>query len=339
MTWTAWRQQRSLVNVMAAVVTTIAILLILMGRHESEVWRNFLSNPCRGNQVSAAHQEFCQSRFQQVMNAGQFNTIAMIIGVSVGPFFGAMLGVNAVARELEVGTTRLAWTQSFSRSRWLLSKFIVNVAILTAVLGPLCLIYDWWNKATHYSARISPTGFPISGFMPFVYSVFAFSLVVLVGLYFRHTGWSLATGLLLTAVVVFFVETGIRPILVSPQFAVVSSSEISLGSSSGFYSSGGIPADSWGRGSGYAPRGTKSIPSAQLLDLSATKMLDCMNSPRGHARNGSEYCVTRLRLESVGLYVPESEFWRLQLSEYGIYLGFALCLAVIGDIRLRRMLA
>jgi ABC-type transport system involved in multi-copper enzyme maturation permease subunit len=339
MTWTAWRQQRSLVITMTTVAVVAAILLIFMGKHESEVWRSFLANPCKGNaDVSAANQNVCGVRLQKVVSAGRFNKIAMIFGVLLGPFFGSILGVNAVARELEVGTTRLAWTQSLSRPRWLASKFSVNVTILLVIFVPLCLIYDWWNAAAHYGARISPLAFPIAGFLPLAYSLVAFSLAVLLGLFLRRAGWSLATGLLLTAVVVLVVEIGIRPILVSPQFVVVSSSEISLGSSIGFYSEGGVPLNSWGRGNGYAPKGTKSTPSAQTLIVYSNKMNQCMSTPRGHTPSGSEYCVTHLHVENVGLYVPGSDFWNLQFSEFAIYFGFALLLTAGSVIKVRRML-
>ena len=340
MTWTAWRQQRSLVVTMTTVAAIAAILLVLMGRYENEVWHSFLASPCKGNQsVSAAYQNVCVGRFQKVQSAGHFNTVAMYFGVLLGPLFGSILGVSAVARELEAGTTRLAWTQSFSRPQWLMSKLSVNGAILVAIFVPLCLIYDWWVTAAHYGARISPSAFPISGFLPLAYSLVAFSLVVLLGLFLRRAGWSLVTGLLLTAVVVFVVEIGIRPILVSPQFVVVSPTEITVGSSSGFYSAGGVPANSWGRGDGYAPKGIKATPSVQMLSEYSDKLTQCMITPRGQTRSGFDYCIRHLGIEEVGLYVPGSDFWKLQLSETAIYLGFALLLTAGSVVRLRRMLA
>ena len=338
--WTAWRQQRSLVIAMTTVASIAGILLILMGRHESEVWHSFLANPCKGNlAVSSAYQAVCEGRLQAVVSAGQFNRIAMIVGVLLGPLFGSILGVNAVARELEVGTTRLAWTQSFSRRRWLMSKVFINGVFILAMFLPLCLIYGWWNTAAHYSARISPSGFPISGFLPLFYSLVSFSLVVLVGLFLRHAGWSLVTGLLVSAVLILVVEIGIRPMLISPQFTVVSPAEVSLGSTSGFYSSGGIPSNSWGRGNGYAPRGIRSTPSAQMLNKYSNKVNQCMNTSRGRTRSGSEYCIRHLGVEYVGLFVPSNDFWNLQLSESAIYLGFVLLLTTGSIIRLRRVLA
>jgi hypothetical protein len=340
MKWTAWRQQRSLVVAMTTVAAIAAVLLVLLGRHESELWRNYLTNPCKGNvRASTKYQGVCAGRLQAVLNVGQFNKIATIFGLLVGPLFGSILGVNAVARELEAGTTRLAWTQSYSRPRWLMSKLSVNGAFLVAIFVPLCLIYDWWNKVAHYSARISPSGFPISGFLPLIYSVVAFSSAVLLGLYLRRAGWSLVTGLLLTAVVVFAVEIGIRPILVSPQFAVVNSSELTQASSSGFYSVGGIPSNSWSRGYGYAPKGIKVTPSAQMLSVYSNKLDRCWNTLRGHSAGGYEYCIRHLRVENVGLYVPDSDFWNLQLSEYAIYLGIGLLLTGGSIVRLRRMMA
>jgi hypothetical protein len=324
---------------MVVAAAVVALFLVVIGRQENEVWRGFLASPCNGSQVSTASGNICESRFQSVLGAGHFNVMAMAIGVLLGPIFGSILGVNAVAREVEVGTTRLAWTQSFSRTRWLMSKFVVNGAILVVTLGTLCAVYGWWIKVAHYSARISPTGFPIAGFLPLVYGVVAFTIVVLLGLVLRHAGWSLVAGLLLTAVLVFVVEHEVRPILASPHFAVVSSTQVSLGSSSGFYSSGGVPSNSWAIGGGVAPSGIKTTPSSHTMEVSSNDLYSCMASPRGQTRDGSAYCMRHLRLEHVGLFVPDSDFWYLQFSEYGIYLAFAFCLAAGANVRLRMMLA
>jgi hypothetical protein len=325
---------------MTAVAVVVAVLLIVIGSHESTLWNSFLANPCKGKiNVPAPYQNICEIRLQNVQSAGQYNRIALICGLALGPLFGLILGVNAVARELELGTTRLAWTQSFSRFRWLMIKCAINGVILVVILVPLCLIFEWWNKAAHYSARLSPSGFLISGFLPLVYSLVAFSLVVLLGLYLRRVGWSLVVGTVLIAIVLFAVETYIRPELVSPQFVVTNAAEVTQGSSTGFYSSGGIPSNSWARGSGYAPQGLKATPSTQTLSAYSNKVYKCFNTARGHEPGGQSYCLEHLHADFVGLYVPDSDFWSLQFSEYAIYLGIGLSLTAGSIVRLRRMMA
>ena len=58
----------------------------------------------------------------------------------IGIFWGAPL----VARELEAGTFRLAWTQSVTRTRWLAVKLGVVGLASMAVAGLLSLMVTWW---------------------------------------------------------------------------------------------------------------------------------------------------------------------------------------------------
>ena len=57
-------------------------------------------------------------------------------------FWGAPL----VARELETGTFRLAWTQSVTRTRWLAVKLALVGLASMAVAGLLSLILTWWSS-------------------------------------------------------------------------------------------------------------------------------------------------------------------------------------------------
>ena len=340
MTWTSWRQQRSLVVAMAFVAAALMAYLVFTGLHEQGIWNQFLAKPCRGDfNPPAQYQNYCGLLLHKVIDAGQFNRFTQIGGLILGPLFGSILGVSAVAREVERGTTRLAWTQSFSRSHWLMSKYIVNIGILSAIFAPMCFLLAWWIGATHYSPRIAPSGFPIAGFLPLLYSIVAFTLVVVLGLFIRRAGWTLAVGLLLTVLAMITMEVRVRPLLVPSEFVVVSSLQVTQGSSSGFYSPGGPPSNSWDRGTGFVPIGTKKTPSAAELILYANKMNRCMTPARSRTTTGYSFCLKHLDIEYIGLFVPNSDFWNLQFLEGSIYFGFALLLTGVSFVRVRRMLA
>src|ERR1035437_8616701 len=59
--------------------------------------------------------------------------LVIVIPGIIGVFWGAPL----VARELEAGTFRLAWTQSVTRTRWLVIKLAVIGLASMAVAGLL----------------------------------------------------------------------------------------------------------------------------------------------------------------------------------------------------------
>jgi hypothetical protein len=201
------------------------------------------------------------------------------------------------------------------------------------------LVLSWWNRAAHYGARIAPSAFPISGFLLLLYSIVAFTAVVTLGLFIRRAAWTFAAGLIFTGLLIFGMEFGVRPLLVSPTFVVVNSSEITHGSTSGFFASGGIPSNSWGRGGGYTPLGTTVTPSTMSLNAYSASFYGCLNTPRGHEKTGYTYCTDRLNLEYVGIFVPDSEFWRLQFEEGLIYVGVAFLLSATSYRQVRRMLA
>lgn len=341
MMWTAWRQQRSLVVAMAVVASVLTAYLVFTGLHDQGLWQHFLAKPCKGDfgPVAGQYQNYCGLILRKVINAGQFNRFTEIAGLILGPLFGSILGVSAVAREVERGTTRLAWTQSFSRSQWLLSKYVVNIGILSTIFVPMCFLLAWWIGAAHYSPRIAPSGFPIAGFLPLLYSIVAFTLVVTLGLFIRRAGWTLAVGLVLAALVMITVEVRVRPLLVSPEFVVANTVQVTQGSSSGFYASGGPPSNSWFRGGGLVPVGTKKMPSTATLTVSTSKMNQCMTRARIGSPTGYGYCLKHLDLEYIGLFVPNSDFWSLQFLEGAIYMGLILFLTGVSIVKTRRMLA
>jgi hypothetical protein len=340
MIWTSWRQQRSLV--VAFVVATLAFLALMLftGLHEQSLWNHFLARPCKGGSINPGQfTNLCGKLASNLSNAQSVNPFVQAVGIALGPLFAAILGVSAVAREIERRTTRLAWTQSGSRSQWLASKCLVNVALLVVILLPTCLMMSWWNHAAHYGPRITPKSFPIAGFTSLFLAIFAFELVVALGLFVRRAGWTIAAGLVLVGVVFFAVEFGVQPHLMTPSFMTVSTVQTSQGSTSGFYSSGGAPANSWPRDNAFVPNGTKKTPSVAALNLYANKFNRCMTPARSESNTGYSYCLDHLSLTHVQLYIPDSDFWTLQLLEGSLYLAAALLLTGVSFVRVRRMLA
>lgn len=104
--------------------------------------------------------------------------------ITMVPFIAAiLLGVSIVGREIERGTTRLAWSLAPSRRRWLLARLVpiaVLIAVLTYVLG---------IAADRLLAATSPDLDPANAFVQFgsrgvvlaARVFFAFAIALLVG--------------------------------------------------------------------------------------------------------------------------------------------------------------
>jgi len=338
MTWTAWRRARSVVIAMAVVVIVVGAVLLLTGFHQQIAWSEYLRRPCRGG-YPTGHLDYCERVAAKVAGASRYNTALVLVVIALGPLFGVVLGVNAVAQEIERRTVRLAWTQSGSRQKWLTSSFLVNIATLVALFVPLCLVATWWNRAAHYAPRIRLNGFPITGFSILFMSIFVFVLVGAVGMFVRRSGWTFAVGFVVAIACIYAVEYYVRPDLAPTTFVKVGTSSVELGSASGFYGSNGVPPNAWEKSNGMALVGSKSAPSAATMQSLSRKMNNCYASPLGKEKNGDNSCLRKIHIEFFALYVPDSEYWTVQLREGSVYAGVTLLLAGAGFLTVRRMLA
>ena len=59
---------------------------------------------------------------------------------------GAFAGAPVLARELETGTFRYAWTQGFGRWRWALAKLVLLAVAVTAAAGVFSLLLSWYYQ-------------------------------------------------------------------------------------------------------------------------------------------------------------------------------------------------
>ena len=114
--------------------------------------------------------------YQNVLFVG---LLLWVLPMLAGMFWGAPL----VAREIEHGTHRLAWTQGVSRLRWAATKIgLVSVAVLvmTAIYAGML---NWWITPVMQTSgqRFAYIFFDIHGIVVFGYALFALALGVFAG--------------------------------------------------------------------------------------------------------------------------------------------------------------
>ena len=130
----------------------------------------------------------------------------------IGIFWGAPL----VARELETGTYRLAWTQGITRSRWLTTKLLVVGASAIAAAGLLTLTTTWWFRAVDKVGSNQYDLFDRRDLAPVAYTVFAFTLGAFLGTVIRRTLPAMAATLGIFAFTRIAVTAWVRPQLLAP---------------------------------------------------------------------------------------------------------------------------
>ena len=64
----------------------------------------------------------------------------------VPALIGAFIGAPVLARELETGTFRYAWTQGLERWRWTLAKLVSLAVVVTTAAGVFSLLFSWYYQ-------------------------------------------------------------------------------------------------------------------------------------------------------------------------------------------------
>ena len=209
----SWRQFRTQALIGGARAwSSLGIVLLVTGPHLVHVydtrWRR------AGPTAATARAASTRSPHRRRSCRSWPGALVLVVPVLIGMFWGAPL----VARELETGTFRLAWTQSVSRLRWLLVKLGLVGLASAAVGGLLSLMVSWWFSPIDKvnANRFSPAAFGMHGFVPAGYALFAFALGATTGLLFRRTLPAMAVTLVGFVAARVAVAEWIRPHFMSP---------------------------------------------------------------------------------------------------------------------------
>jgi hypothetical protein len=205
MIWLTWRQFRSQAAVVTGALVVLAIVLVATGPHLVNVYDSYLASCRHGGCPNVSDPVTSIDTSLQITIAG----IVLVGPALIGIFWGAPL----ISRELEMGTYRLGWTQSVTRSRWLAIK-IGLVGLLTVVAtGLLTFMVSWWYTPIEQASQnqFQPAVFSLRGIVPVGYAAFAFALGLTLGLLVRRTLPAMAGTLVAFVLVRVLVTYEVRP--------------------------------------------------------------------------------------------------------------------------------
>src|SRR3954452_21217260 len=115
MTRFVWLQSRVQTVTAAALLAALAITTGITGVQLSHLYHQLVA-PCIASTS-------CGTGVDQFLNHDNFLQGALMFLLRIAPaIIGVFWGGPLIARELETGTYRLAWTQGISRRRWVLTK-------------------------------------------------------------------------------------------------------------------------------------------------------------------------------------------------------------------------
>ncbi len=102
---------------------------------------------------------------------------------------GAFAGAPVLARELETGTYRYAWTQGFGRERWTIAKLALLGVAITAVAGAFSQVFTWFLQpflARENFTVLSATVFDTRGIAFAAWTLTAFAIGAFTGMLIRR---------------------------------------------------------------------------------------------------------------------------------------------------------
>ncbi len=299
MAWVTWRQHR------AQLVGALGLLLLLaavaVGTHlpiADAYHRDALSGCLPPSARSGC--DIIVRHFQS-----EFDSWAVAIrGVALLPALaGLFVGAPLLARELEHGTHRFAWTQAITRRRWLLSKTALLAAgTMLAAAATSALVMWWRGPFDTLEGRMAPSGFDLEGVVVPAYALFALALGVLAGLLLRRTVAAMTVTLVVFVSTRLIVLTFLRPSFLPPLHRTVVASDV------------GRQAGDWVLSDTLVDAGARQITAARE-DLAVLHAQQAGIDPH-------TYLVT-LGWKRVISYQPGGRFWTFQLIEAGIFVTLA----------------
>jgi ABC-type transport system involved in multi-copper enzyme maturation permease subunit len=187
-----WRQHRFALLGVAVLLGALAVWLWIIGTALHHAYAAAIA--CRPASSSA-----CQNLVSTFNATNDHMTGATSPGgvflQLVPVLIGAFAGAPVLARELETGTFRYAWTQGFGRWRWALAKLALLAALLAAATAAVGVLVSWYyqpyfatgNQAL-YLNQISPFAslFTLRGVAFPAWTVAAFAIGALAGMLIRR---------------------------------------------------------------------------------------------------------------------------------------------------------
>ncbi len=199
--WVTWRQHRFAVGGTLLVLGVVGAFLVVDGLAMHHAFRQLGLTSCGDLFTSACRVQL--DLFQQHYQ-GTVDSLPRFLMLLPG-LLGAFVGGPLVARELESGTYRFAWTQGRSRVRWIVAKLVILATVLTALALGFSFLFTWWyGPWLTIAGRMNPSqAYEVSGLVFAARTLFAFMLGALAGTLIRRTVPAMAATMAawLTAVV------------------------------------------------------------------------------------------------------------------------------------------
>jgi hypothetical protein len=195
MVWVTWRQHRATLISAPSVLAAVAVFLVIFGLKVHHDYAALVNCPLDPGQQSNA----CAGLFRTFNStdwplANTCSILMQLAPVLIGAFAGAPL----LARELETGTFRFAWTQGLVRERQAIAKPALLGVTIVVLVGAFGELFSWFFQPFLYTEemnRLTETVFDTSGIVFPAFALVSFAIGAFLGMLFRRVVPALAATL------------------------------------------------------------------------------------------------------------------------------------------------
>jgi ABC-type transport system involved in multi-copper enzyme maturation permease subunit len=314
MAWVGWRQHRATLAGLVAVLGLAGLYLYITGldlRHEVAAYGEMFTANGSG-------------KMEMTPTAALFQVLPALIG--------AFVGAPVLAREMESGTLRFAWTQGIGRWRWTLAKLVGLGVVTAAAAGALGILMSWYYApyfSTNAQAMSLLQRFPTSPFAPglfdlhgvtfAVWTLTAFAIGVLAGILIRRVVPAIAATLVAYAALAFAVGGFLRAHYLTPLVVDTMSS----------------PPGAWIIGEQWVKGGRPVSQSVidQVLQNGPAPVYGKGGIPKSF---DTMHYLAQHGYTQLATYQPATRFWPFQWIEGGWLLALSVLLIAVTVWLVRR---
>ena len=207
--WVTWRQHRLPLVTVAILFAVLAALLVVQGIGMHAAYQAFglsYSHPAD----TARTISFAGTFENEYLGVGMYwPRFLMFLPLVIGAFIGGPL----IARELETGSFRFAWTQSVGRTRWTIAKLAILGLALTVMALGFSALFAWWYRPFE---QLMGRATEVEGLVFAARLLFGFALGAFVGAVVRRTVPAIAVTMALWLAVVVPIAAFLRPHFEAP---------------------------------------------------------------------------------------------------------------------------
>jgi hypothetical protein len=339
MIWTTWRQHRAEATVGSLILACLAAGMIVVGSVARDRARGVGLPGC------ASHGGGCDDALSRLHD--DFHSIPPFISalIAVPLLAGMFWAAPLVSREYEAGTHRLAWTQSVSPLRWIITKIALTFgAVATAALA-LGLLATWTLDPLNaaFGGRHNSTWYDIQGVVPVACMLFAVAVGVAASALIRRTIPAMAVTLVVYAaarIPIHWIRWDVAPVG-TRTFAIPLTTLLSrpTGSPQDFASSA-VPSGAWLHNVVITdPTGHLIGTNTGNFDLLRNFCPDLQIDAARTAVLNPGACAGRIQnlaLRETISYQSASHFWLVQAIESVAFVGLAGLIVTVAVLAVNR---